>query len=258
MSKVIVPEQEAISLLGKDLEKDLRLQTNISYDNIRRNRVLTINRGQIGIRDNESGEMVYGDMIYHHLYFLPDESSLKFQIGHGGFEVSLKKENYGLSGIVAYDPLGQKHTLSEKSENRYAALLGSRTMNIEDLLETVGAVINDSMEFNPEGSSLEQSEEAMKALSASTYTPTGEEVMKGICTDAGNMIRELIRNLQLDPRYKFFEVSTRIGEISHDNTIVFDTVLGNWAVINSKSPRIPHNLVSSTQLGQMGNAYNRG
>ena len=205
----------------------------------------------------ETDEMIYSDMIDHHLYFLPDEGDLKFHLGHG-ILVSLNKEEYGLSGIVAYDPLGQKLTLSEESGRRYGVLLDRRAMDIGDLLETVGAVINESMEFNPEGKLPERVEEAMKALSASTYRPTGKETMKGICDDAGKMIRGLLGSLQLDPRYKFFKVSTRIGEISHDNTIVFDTVLGNWAIINSKSPRITYNLVSSTQLGQMGNAYNTG
>ena len=38
MTEVIVPEQEAISVLEKALENDLYVQTNISSDDIRRNR----------------------------------------------------------------------------------------------------------------------------------------------------------------------------------------------------------------------------
>jgi hypothetical protein len=88
------------------------------------------------------------------------------------------------------------------------------------------------------------------------YRPTGREVMKGVCTTAGYFIRQIMHHLGLEDSIKFSHVTSCTERLAnHDTTLVFDRGTGHWAVINSKSPIKPYNLVPKDRLPDLGRPY---
>ena len=83
------------------------------------------------------------------------------------------------------------------------------------------------------------------------YQPHGDEVMKGACDTAGGLIRELLFGLMIGEPYRFMHVTSAKGEVLHDTTMVFDRQRGYWAIVNSKSPTKPYNLVPKDRLEEL-------
>ena len=88
-----------------------------------------------------------------------------------------------------------------------------------------------------------------------SYRPTGEEVMKGTCVDAGELIRTILGSLGMEDRLKYSYVQARNNFAPHNTTVVFDKISGEWAVINSKSPTKPYNLTPKDKLVELGKPY---
>jgi hypothetical protein len=147
--------------------------------------------------------------------------------------------------------------LSSQAESAYQRILGSKEINLNELLDTVGFIVNHSMEYDfDKFRSQCQREESYAPVGAAreSYRISGHEVSKGTCVDSGLQIRSILGSLGLEEKYKFLDVSSVNGS-SHDITVVFDKKSGEWAVINSKSPSKPYNLVPKNRLVELGSPY---
>ncbi|MAG91816.1 hypothetical protein CMO83_04015 [Candidatus Woesearchaeota archaeon] len=88
------------------------------------------------------------------------------------------------------------------------------------------------------------------------YRPQGDETLVGYCTHAGNHIRALLSQFVVDPKLRYINVFDRtLRAATHDTTLVFDIESQHWAVINSKSPLKPFNLVPFERLKEFGYPY---
>ncbi|MBS3141256.1 hypothetical protein J4405_03870 [Candidatus Woesearchaeota archaeon] len=144
-------------------------------------------------------------------------------------------------------------------------------MPLEDLLEDASALINNGIEYdvelclskirdliNPSATKLKKIESYLRS---GRYEPSGQEVLKGICSESGFLIRSYLNKLELPDSVKFIEVTStnphKLGRfgLSHDTTLVFDNVTGSWIVINSKSPIKHYNVVPKGKLADLGYPY---
>lgn len=173
--------------------------------------------------------------------------------GHNSLCVALKHENYGFGEQkVEINPNGDILRIAKIDMDVAEKLSEKRVVRLDGLLEDVGFMVNDSIEYDFEkavrnelnareltGERAENFAEKYLAIlrDGTDYVPSGREVMKGICSDAGDMIRYLLFNLGINDQFGMSLVSTAKGGISHDTTLVFDKNSGRWAIVNSKSPR---------------------
>ncbi len=195
------------------------------------------------------------------LFFPRAQESLDIRLGFSLMYVALKPSDYGFSDtrMVALTPKeieGLKSKLSPKAAERYAQLLSLSELPLNYLLESVGFIVNHSMAYDKEKFNGNIGVEELQKK-VGQYKPEGHETMKGICTDAGNLIRQILFSLNLDGSLGVSYVQSHDGSTAHDTTLVFDKKSGEWAVINSKSPFKPYNLVPKDKLEVFGTPYSK-
>ncbi|MBU1203868.1 MAG: hypothetical protein KKG60_02240 [Nanoarchaeota archaeon] len=267
-------DKEIIREYPRGLELILKLNkpaefSNISPNELRANVVgyelLEIRRTAI-VKDGKEYE-IPPEAIY--VFFMKEEGSLDIPIIQHHIYVPLHLDNYGFSPekTTKINPKRLKLNLSNSGRKVYDKILHLREIRLSELLESVGFMINQSMEFDFEkamkvikndfvgkyhpGELKRILKEKEDILKSKNYSPHGEEVMKGICSDAGELIRKVLVNLRVEKTLGILEKSF-IDELSHNTTIVFDKKSGEWAIINSKSPRKFYNLVPKENLGEFG------
>ena len=196
-----------------------------------------------------------------YVFFPPSEGARLIPLWLNSFlKVPLSLDRYGFSGkTTEIRPREIPLQLSTAAQTQYSRMAGMGKIEIADMLETVGFVVNDSMEYDfckmitidrELGNDIGKWEQLR-----TTYRPSGKEMVKGICDDAGKTIRSILSSLGIDERLRFFYVGTMNAFAPHDTTAVFDSISGYWAVINSKSPTKPYNLVPPEKLGELGFPY---
>lgn len=206
---------------------------------------------------------------YSDIYFFFPKQSDSLDISLGFNHIALQPEKYGFSQdkVVEISPKEIELNLSKPAKETYNKILLSREMPLNELLESVGRIVNDSIKFDFESvkqdilkasyGDIEYNISKWNELEKK-YTPSGIEVMTGVCKHAGKMIRDILQSLNLrDIRYCHVSAngSDNRDMISHDTTLVFDKNTGEWAVINSKSPRKLYNLVPKEKLPELGRPY---
>lgn len=244
-------------------------KTNISKAEIRRDVVgYTQVGGVSGLYKGERVEVPPLEYIY--VFFPKTKGRIDFSLAESGLIfVALRPEDYGFEDQkVKVHPSRLKLNLSSEGEEAYDRILRSNKVNLASLLDSVGFMINHSMEYDIREAVLtvgpmgldgyersEFEEKARKEMESWGYIPHGSEVMKGICSTAGNLIRRVLFSLGINQELGITHVGTRIGNFSHDTTLAFSKRTGRWMVINSKSLRLSQNLVAREELGNFGSAY---
>lgn len=252
--------------IPEGLEKHLATYTPNQRTNITLEELRSYVRGYIpkpawSFTDGDEKKVVpASEDVY---FFFPfREGSVELKIGDQiEMFAALQREKYGFSPEqrVRINPSRLELTLSEQARQKYESILNSGEIVVNDLLEAVGFIVNHSMEYDFEkirrmdkqqGDDPSRWDEVQR-----NYKPTGEEVIKGICTDAGLMIRGILGSLGIEDRLKYTYVSSSNNLSYHDTTCVFDKTSGEWAVISSKSPTKPYNLTPKNRLAELGFPY---
>jgi len=165
--------------------------------------------------------------------------------------------------------------LHPKLKKMYDNMFDEQDIFINELLENIGKVVNDSIaydfdymkekqlqenkqvSFNSEEEREKEEEkirEARDIKMRETYIPTWIETNKGVCHHAGTMIRNILSKIWLPTNIKYLEISTSSWwPASHDTTLVFDRNTGNRAIVNSKSPTKNFNLAWKEDLPKLWN-----
>ncbi len=223
---------------------------------------------------SDDGKLEPTDSKEVYFFFPKEDGSIDIGLrNHHSLYVPLSLDKYGFSTEreVGITPQKLDLNLSEEAQAAYCELLDSTNAGLSTLLERVGYIINHSMEYDfekvirdrrtyieedclePEELELEiQGYEAQ--LRSKGYSSHGGEVMKGICGDAGKLIRQLLFSLGINEDFGIVHVTSNNG-FRHDTTLIFDKLTGEWAVINSKSPTKPYNLVPKEKLYELGTPY---
>ena len=147
-----------------------------------------------------------GRQLFNFYFFdNPLEGKLAAQIsGSPSIRLVLDRNNYGFSDDfnVEYDPRRvdwASEKISKDNLRRYEDLIDKTEVSLNDLLETAGLVVNESMKYcfdkfrQVRGHQNEADIDRLLTL----YQPNGTEVIEGICSDAGEMIRDLLYNLNV-------------------------------------------------------------
>ncbi len=210
--------------------------------------------------DGEKKTVEPSEDIY--LFFPKQEGSVEIPVGdQNEIFIALQLNNYWLplEKKVKISPQKLELRLSDIARTAYEMLFNFEELPLSKLLKSVGFIVNDSMEYDFE--KLRRFEvEVGKDPSKwdpvqKDYKPTGRETIKGICTDAGDLIRSILLSLNLDQNIGFTHVRTDDGFSNHDTTLVFDKQDGRWVVINSKSPTKDYILVPKYRLPELGEPY---
>ena len=253
-------------------------QTNISVEDLRSSITgYTSRRTSVVLKDKDNQPMGDGVVITTYFYFPKKENSIEIQLNEGtNLYLALQPENYGFpqERTVRIAPMAVKLELSKRARDVYSKILSLNCLEINDLLESVGFIINSSMEFD-----FKMAEDAVRKteigvlnylgkdyfeksikerfdyMKSGGYIPTGEEIMKGFCQTSGNLIRQILDQLGLEESIKFLGHNSDNGITSHDTTLVFDKYSGHWAVINSKSATKFYNLAPKDKLVELGSPY---
>lgn len=208
-------------------------------------------------RDTRTQKSVYFDQTGSDLPIQTDES--------GEYTIPLNTDRYGFpdTRTVEIDNRGRVTGISSDRETSYRNLFRGGHVPLNEALETLGAVVNDSMrydidgllggQYEREGTTVRFSQALKRRIQDSGYSPTGKEPVIGICHDAGYLVRTLLDYTLRDPSLRYIELRPRneTGD-EHDVTLVFDIETGHWTVVNSKSPLKPYNLVSQEKLEELG------
>ncbi len=198
--------------------------------------------------------------VYFFFEVKPDSLSLKFASDRRMY-LALDRDLYGFSPDEVVEINPQEVTglnLSEKSSKLYEQILGSGQYNLNDLLESVGRIVNASVayDFNEFSNRTGVREgDPLFDSAMGGYSLNGDETIDGVCTDAGRMIRQILFNLGLPGYIGVTSVSSNNGITSHDTTLVFNGESGRWAVLNSKSPTKKYNLVPKDKLNEIGRPF---
>ena len=198
-------------------------------------------------------------------YYKPTPSDVLVCIH--GCKIPLGLNQYGFPDTrsVRVNKRGRVTGFSPRKEEAYAELFTREEVPLNAALETIAGAVNGSMEYDAQrvlsrsflygkgilGKGLRDS------IRYSGYTPDGDETVKGVCADAGNLIRELFKSGLEDPALRFSLLVTETNISTHSTTLVFDTQTGNWVVVNSKSPLKPYNLVPREKLEDLGKPFVR-
>jgi len=248
------------------LEKHLDSYTPDGRTNLTREELRTSVRGFVpkdGWSFKIGGEETKVDPSEDIYFFFPKQkSSVEIPIA-GQYEmyIPLQSEQYGFSPNqkIRINPLCLELNLSRSAREAYEGILNLREESVSDLFELVGFIINDSMEYDFKKIIASEKELGNDTLKwdepQRNYHPTGDEVNKGICVDAGKIIRNLLESLGMEKRFGYTYANARNNFASHDTTVVFDKISGEWAVINSKSPTKSYNLTPKEKLVELGSPY---
>ena len=236
--------------------------SNISQDDIRRNvRQHSIKAGF------KTSDVQRPDTHLFFVYFERGEHSLLIPVSYSkNLFVPLSPSSYGFEDDqVSISPAKIDLPMSELGRAAYERLVSQRQVSLSYLLECVGGMVNGSLQYDFQkmiGMDIAGGRDPSGWIAKrDEYSPTGFEVAKGICTDAGASIRSLLSSFGMAQNIKFTNVpvnymlpgSKRIGV--HDTTAVFDASSGRWAVINSKSPTKLYNLVPKDRLVDLDSPY---
>lgn len=207
-----------------------------------------------GVDELEDGEFGGNPMKSRDkwVYFDKAGSDVKIPVEYSGFVIPLSLSKYGF-------PNARK--IKTKKTTSDGLFAGKREVALNEALETITGCVNESMEYDMErvyqavdSGGLPQ--EFKSAVMTSGYRPKGDETFKGICGDAGRRIRNVLAGKLADQTaLRCIHVSSQSKGVSHDTTLIFDTAGGGWAVLNSKSPLKPYNLVPKERLHELGRPY---
>jgi hypothetical protein len=176
----------------------------------------------------------------YYIFFPKTGTSVQIPLGQTGVYISLEPDNYGL-----------KREVEAIVESSGAEVNNAMAYDFEKIEDALSAEIEKA-----EGSlrlAKEQEREYYRAMKRD-YQPKGNERIKGVCSDAGEMIRERLYET-LSEQYGVILVSANNGRTTHDTTLVFNKETGHWAVVNSKSPVKEYNLVPKEKLAELGTPY---
>jgi hypothetical protein len=203
-----------------------------------------------------------------YFYFNKNEGSIDIEVGDRVGYVPLMPDKYGFNGErTQLNPRKiEGLSLNDTSRIKYNGLLSKCDASLPEILETVGDIVNSSMEYDFNRIIDKEKSSAMNKVNSSgcvsdwsdaklRYVPTGDEVSLGICQDAGKQIRSILLNLGMDSKYKIKLVDSSKGGSIHDTTIVFNKDSGAWGIVNSKSPTKEFNLATRDQLQELGTPY---
>jgi len=200
--------------------------------------------------------VIFNDIVRHkfrYKYFEPGEGDK--DISYIQLHIPLNLSNYGFpdSRRVKIDMEAKtKINLKPSMRQFYECMINTDEVPLNFVLETLTMVVNDSMEYDfekaldgikkyvdgytsPKARMRAQKEYQgfLDGIKICDYKPFGDETMHGICTDSGDLIRELVKITIIDPELRYTKTRTNVH---HDVTTVFDIETGNWVVLNSKSP----------------------
>ena len=269
---------QLINGIPENLEELLRdfisgVNTNITADELRHSVVgytKDLPRGfkpgkmvsSTGKMIKPAGEESLSSSIDVYCFFPPYENSTN--IHKKEINIALQPEKYGFmpDRRVQIHPSRLELGLSRQARLIYDGILDSQEIGVSQLLEDVGFIVNHSMEYDFDKFirlSRKPKDYTHVEAARKYYRPTGEEVNKGICTDAGKMIRRILGSLRMEDKIKYIDVGTVNSSGFHDTTVIFDKVSGEWAVINSKSPILSkqYNLMPEDKLPDLGSPYFR-
>lgn len=215
--------------------------------------------------------------------------------------VVLDREKYGFEGsrlVRVVRPELLEFGLSPQVENIFYAMLGQDEYPLNEALDIIARSVNDSMaydtatgitimldsaiglvnlrfrdpDFASNMSLCELIETVIEPITGfaeeverAGYIARGTEVSYGVCVDAGNRIRTMLRDSLEESNLRYKKVHIRNGYAGirtavwdHDMTVVFDVNAGNWVLLNSKSPRLFYNLVPKEKLAELLLPYSTG
>jgi hypothetical protein len=133
---------------------------------------------------------------------------------------------------------------------RLNKILNLKEAPLNRLIETVGRIVNDSMEYDFERAA-EKDKKFDWSATRNAYKPTGKETMKGVCSDAGLLIRCILKSLRFEKHIMFYKIAT-IGTVAHDLTLVYDSNTERWVLISSKRGVEESILVPKQELARFG------
>jgi hypothetical protein len=254
-------ESGYISGRPPDLERTLRGVDPVGISNLSHQEIADSVVGYVRGEVNWPGtDMPVTRTLY--CWFPMAPGSLEIPIaGNPGICVALDPDRYGSSSarLARMNPQRLPFDLAPHAEAEYSKVLARREAPIGWLLETAGYVVNSSMRYDFDRVIEER---RAKGFDTSKYDalaekalPSGDEVLVGICSDAGVLIRQVLLELHLEPRYVFSWVKSGGDGDTHDTTAVIDRQTGNWMVISSKSPTKHYNLVPADRLEELGWPY---
>jgi hypothetical protein len=241
---------------GVEKYKPARGATNIYKRDLRKNAVgYSIDDDTLEIPGFES------TVEHRYLFFPKTDKSISFSISGspGLFLVALDPDKYGFpeNEYIKIKPKPLELKLSSTSKQEYSSLLHSKEIPANELFEKVGAIVNNSMKYSFDNLRRDFEESQVNYRFAdveknSGYKSKGDEVEEGYCSDAGKKIRAVLGHMNMDKDYHFTRVVFRKDNREHDATLVFNKTSGDWAIINSKSPTKPYNLVPKEKLSELG------
>lgn len=181
-------------------------------------------------------------------------------------------ENIHIKPIIERKP---ELNLHPKLKNIYDNIFEEQDILINELLENIGKIVNESMvydfdymrekqlqenkeiSFNSEEERKREEEKTREVRDIKMreqYETTWIETNKGVCHHAGKIIREILAKIWLPENIKYLDINTNSWwPASHDTTLVFDSNTGNRAIINSKSPTKNFNLAWKEDLPKLWN-----
>jgi hypothetical protein len=195
-----------------------------------------------------------------YFFFPRTEKSIELRIGEGMY-VPLEpgKFMFPYNQMVNINPKKVRGLrFTREARQIYDEILRCEEANLNDLLEAVGYIVNSSMKYDFDKINPGRTPEKAKkwAEIQQSYQPKGNETMKGICVNAGMMIRDILDSMGLEDRIGILSDGPSSDLTSHDITVIFDKETGYWGVINSKSPTKEFNLaVTKEQLHRLGGQY---
>jgi len=218
------------------------------------------------IDKHENNYGIPWDLTEKLTYFTPSPSNIKIPISLEEnpwelYKIPLNPKLYGFSStrlsylhqnsqVIGFAPPAQASIDKLFHENNHP---------LNEILETITSAVNRSVEYDLE--SIKKSPKltnfTKNVLQDSDYFPEGDETVKGVCTEAGYLIRTLLSRMVNDPELRYMELLTYSKKTlcHHDTTLVFDINSGEWVVLNSKSPLKQYNLVPKEKLKDLGKPF---
>ncbi len=169
-------------------------------------------------------------------------------------KILLTEKKYGFSEIaevIMHPKRVHLPILSRISQDMYDQILTLQKAPLQWVLECCGKIVNESMEYD---FSRDKVKENVRAAQVSYHT-SGNETIKGVCTDAGLLIRRIIRSLGLPKEYIILKTGINWKSVLHDVTLIVDKATRRWVAINSKSPTKEFVIVPLSSLADWKSIY---